>query len=307
MPFTTFDRRPVGRFAPTPSGALHFGSLVAAFGSFLDAKSLGGDWLLRIDDLDPRRNKAGATDKILRTLESFGFEWTGSVEYQSEHLELYEEAFRKLIDSQRVYRCACTRKIVGEVGRVGPDGPIYSGTCRYAGNSDVLGQSLRINTTGVKVEFMDRIHGRVSCELDSYLGDFVVRRSDRVFSYTLATTVDDDVLGITDVVRGADLIPSALRQVFLCEEIGVSLPRFCHLPKVVDESGRKLSKSSEDRGIDSFNPAEVLCDALEVMGQTPPRSLRGESVLAVREWGIVSWDIKRIPSGPVVAKPCYLP
>lgn len=297
---------PSGRFAPTPSGGLHFGSLVTAVGSYLDARHAGADWIVRIDDLDAARVRPGASDAILRTLEGFGLEWTGQVVFQSRRGALYDEALATLLASPRCYRCVCSRKDVGQAGRVGPDGPIYPGTCRSARHPDTARCAYRIDTSDVAVRLTDRVLGEIDRRLEPYVGDFIVRRSDRVHAYHLASVVDDQQLGITDVLRGADLMPSTLRQIFLCSVLGIAPPRFAHLPTVVDATGRKLSKSSNDLGVDAVGRSDALHDALAVLGQAPPASLRGAPVRVLRDWGLAHWDISSVPKESVPAAPRYL-
>jgi glutamyl-Q tRNA(Asp) synthetase len=297
----------VGRFAPTPSGPLHFGSLVTAVGSWLDARHRGGDWFVRIDDLDAARTRPGAADSILRTLEGFGLQWTGPVHWQSQRRGIHDEALAALLATSRCYRCTCTRKEIGETALVGADGPLYIGTCRRANHPDEGRYAWRIDTTGVSASFEDRVLGHVERPLESYVGDFVVRRSDLVHAYHVATVVDDRDLGVTDVVRGADLIPSTLRQVFIGGLLGIAPPTFAHLPMVVDTHGRKLSKSSDDRGVDAIDRSVALHDALEVLGQCPPAALREEPVGVLLRWALEHWDLSTVPTQPVTAKGAYAP
>jgi len=256
----------IGRFAPTPSGPLHLGSMVTAIASYLDAKQRGGEWLVRIDDLDSARAKIGAVDSILSTLERFGLEWSGSVVYQSNRNEIYLDVLAKLIKTSRCYRCTCTRKDVTESSRLGPDGPIYLGTCRTANHAATIRHAWRVNTSNVLTGFNDRVLGKISSGLESYVGDFVVRRSDLVAGYHLASVVDDHLLGVTDVVRGGDLVPSTLRQVYVSELLSIKTPTFGHVPTIVDEGGRKLSKSNGDLGVNSLVMSDVFFDVLSLLG-----------------------------------------
>lgn len=298
--------RTIGRFAPTPSGALHFGSLVTAVASYLDATQAGGEWLVRIDDLDAARIRAGAVNSILKTLEGFGLEWSRSVVFQSQRGELYEQALTRLIDTSHCYRCKCTRREVGESLQLGPDGPIYSGTCRAADHAEASRYAWRLNTNGARVGFTDRVLGDVAGDLESYVGDFIVRRSDLVAGYHLASVVDDESMGVTAVVRGGDLVPSTLRQLFVSELLGYTVPNFAHVPTVVDEGGRKLSKSSNDMSIVAIAGGAAFHDALIVLGQDPPLDIRGEPARTVRDWGIRHWDISKVPTMAVKAIPAYL-
>lgn len=300
------DGRKIGRFAPTPSGPLHFGSLVTAVASYLDAKQAGGEWLLRIDDLDAARTRPGAVDSILKTLDAFGLEWSRTVVYQSQRSELYAQALARLIDSSRCYRCTCTRREIGESILLGPDGPIYSGACRTALHAATSRHAWRLNTSGVRIGFRDRVLGAIAQDLEPYVGDFIVRRSDLVVGYHLASVVDDELLGVTDVVRGGDLVPSTLRQLFVSELLRCKSPTFAHVPTVVDEGGRKLSKSGNDVGVDAFAGAAAFHDALVVLGQDPPADLKWGLARTVRDWGVRHWDISKVPTMAVQALPAYL-
>jgi glutamyl-Q tRNA(Asp) synthetase len=297
----------IGRFAPTPSGPLHFGSLVTAVGSYLDARHQGGAWLLRIDDLDTARTRPGAVDSILRTLDGFGLEWTGSVVYQSQHAEFHAQALERLIGTSRCYRCTCTRKEVALSTQLGPDGPVYQGRCRSAAHPEAVRHAWRVDTRGVRSGFRDRVLGEIAEDLASFVGDFVVRRSDLAVGYHLASVVDDQLMGVTDVVRGSDLVPSTLRQVYLCRLLSLPVPVFAHLPVVVDAAGRKLSKSSKDRGVDAVARSTALHDALTLLGQGPPAALMGEDVRVVLDWGLKNWDIGKVSKSPVQAEATYLP
>jgi glutamyl-Q tRNA(Asp) synthetase len=231
-----------GRFAPTPSGPLHFGSLVAALASYLEARSRGGEWLLRIEDVDPPRVVAGASASILRTLAAHGFEWDGDVLYQSRRGEAYQDAVARLIDAGRVYACACSRKLVSDLSEPGVDGPVYPGTCRGK-EADAMG-ALRFLLTEQRVVFQDALLGRVACNVMQECGDFVLKRADGVFTYQIAVVVDDAEQGITHIVRGADLLTSTARQIVLQRALGYPTPAYMHLPVVLDAQGFKLSKQT---------------------------------------------------------------
>lgn len=300
------SERLIGRFAPTPSGPLHFGSLVTAIASYLDATRMGGEWLVRIDDLDSARTRIGAVDSILWTLDGYGLEWSRSVVYQSQRGEFYAHALARLIETSRCYRCTCTRREVGESLQVGPDGPIYNGVCRTADRVTVARYAWRVNTSGACIGFRDRVLGNVSQDIESYVGDFIVWRSDMVAGYHLASVVDDDLMGVTSVVRGGDLVPSTLRQLFLSELLSHPAPKFAHVPTVIDGCGRKLSKSNNDLGVHAVQRGAAFYDALVVLGQTPPDEIRGEPVHMVRDWGVRNWDISKVPTMAVKAEPLYL-
>jgi glutamyl-Q tRNA(Asp) synthetase len=255
-----------GRFAPTPSGPLHFGSLVAALGSYLEARSRGGEWLLRIEDVDPPRVVAGSADGIMRTLEAFGFEWDGPVVYQSRRGEAYRATMETLRRLGRVYPCCCSRKRLAEAAsRRGVDGFVYPGTCRTRHDR---GGSLaeRFRVPDIRVTFEDDLLGRVACDIATECGDFVLRRADGVYSYQLAVVVDDAEQGISHVVRGADLLTSTPRQIVLQQALGLPMPAYLHLPVVQDEHGEKLSKQTLARPVDPAHPLPSLLAAADFLG-----------------------------------------
>ena len=258
-----------GRFAPTPSGALHFGSLIAALGSCLDARAHGGFWHLRIEDVDPPRVVAGSADSILRTLDAFGFEWDGPVVYQSRRGEAYRAALEKLIDAGRLYGCDCTRKllkdnVMKQRARVGVDGPVYPGTCR---NRHLpLNTALRLRVPATRIVFDDLLAGRVGCDVAHECGDFVLQRADGGFTYQLAVTVDDAELGVSHVVRGADLLASTPRQIVLQQTLGYPTPIYLHLPVALNEEGGKLSKQTLAAPLYDKNPLPSLLNAAAFLG-----------------------------------------
>jgi glutamyl-Q tRNA(Asp) synthetase len=248
-----------GRFAPTPSGALHFGSLIAALGSFLDARAHAGEWHLRIEDVDPPRVVPGSADAILRTLERFGFEWDGPVVYQSRRGDAYAAALQRLIDAGHVYACDCTRKLLKEHARIGVDGPVYPGTCRES--LLPLQGALRFRVPQTRIDFNDRLAGRVGCDVAQECGDFVLRRADGVYTYQLAVTVDDAELGVSHIVRGADLLASTPRQIVLQQALGYATPVYLHLPVALNEDGGKLSKQTLAAPLSDKNPLPALLQA----------------------------------------------
>lgn len=234
----------VGRFAPSPTGPLHYGSLVAALGSWLFARSSGGEWLLRIDDLDRQRVIPGMTDDILMTLEILGFEWDGAPLWQSKRTEAYADALQTLAAKGVVYPCSCSRAEIAMIASAphGADELIYPGTCRAGISAGREARSLRVRVSGEEISFVDGVLGRISQQLPETCGDFVIRRADGLFAYHLATVVDDFDAGVNQVVRGADLVNSTARQIYLQALLGMPQPSYCHLPLVTDPSGAKLSK-----------------------------------------------------------------
>lgn len=253
-----------GRFAPTPSGPLHFGSLVAALGSFLEARVCGGEWLVRMEDVDTPRVVRGAADAILRTLEAYGFEWDGPVMWQGRRGEAYQAALDGLVDVGRVYGCACSRKTLAAGARRGVDGFVYPGTCR--GHPIRMGSALRLLVTPGRVVVQDALLGHVACDVELECGDFVLKRADGVFTYQLAVVVDDAEQGITHVVRGADLLASTPRQVALQAALGYATPSYMHLPVVLDETGSKLSKQTLAAPLDDRHPLPALLQAAGFLG-----------------------------------------
>ncbi|KFB21868.1 glutamyl-Q tRNA(Asp) ligase [Pseudomonas aeruginosa PGPR2] len=226
----------VGRFAPTPSGYLHFGSLVAAVASYLDARAVGGRWLVRMEDLDPPREVPGAQQAILETLERYGFEWDGAVERQSERFPDYAAVVEQLLRSGLAYACTCSRKqLEGFAG-------IYPGFCRDAGHARE-DAAIRLRVPELEYRFVDRVQGEVHQHLGREVGDFVIQRRDGFYAYQLAVVLDDAWQGITDIVRGADLLDSTPRQLYLQELLGLSQPRYLHVPLIVQPDGHKLGKS----------------------------------------------------------------
>lgn len=285
-----------GRFAPTPSGPLHFGSMVAAAGSYLDARSSGGQWLLRIDDLDPPRVMPGAADAILRCLEDFAMQWDGQVVYQSTRSEAYSDAVERMRGRKLVYACGCSRKDVEEAAMAtGIDGPVYPGTCRNGMPAAHTMRSLRLHTNETTVEFEDRLQGGMRQQLAAEIGDFVLQRADGIFSYHLACAVDDADAGITHVVRGADLIASTPRQIYLQRLLGLPTPEYLHLPVAVNAKGEKLSKQTLAPAVDSARPAAMLVRILQFLGHAPPPEAADADVEALWSWALTNWRRGLLP------------
>ena len=259
-----------GRFAPTPSGPLHFGSLVAALGSYLEARSQEGMWLLRMEDVDPPRVVPGAADAILRTLEAHGFEWDGKVMWQSRRSEAYRHALDRLVAAGRVYGCSCSRKTLAGSAPRGVDGPVYPGSCR--GRSPQAHLALRLGVPEQRLVFTDAALGRVACDVARECGDFVLRRADGVYSYQLAVVVDDAAQGITHVVRGADLLASTPWQILLQQALDLATPAYMHLPVVLDTAGYKLSKQTLAAPLDDTRPVPGLLRAAEFLGMRLEKS-----------------------------------
>ena len=273
-----------GRFAPSPTGALHLGSLATATASFLDARHHGGRWLLRIEDLDREREVPGAADGILRDLENLGFEWDGPVVYQSRRLALYQEAAEELAQRGLAYRCSCTRRDLGATDDAGG----YPGTCR-AGPQRPGATAVRFRADLNPVKpFVDRLQGPVDVD-PSALGDPIIRRRDGIYAYQLAVVVDDANQGVTDVVRGSDLLPSSCWQRALQRALGLPEPRYAHLPLVCEPDGAKLSKSARTVGLQGGSGPERVWRVLTLLRQAPPPSLAKAPLPELWSWAISYW------------------
>lgn len=259
-----------GRFAPTPSGPLHFGSLVAAVASYIRAHAAGGRWHVRIEDIDAPRVVPGAADDIIRTLEAFGLQWDGPVEYQSHNAAAYEAALASLTAQGMTYPCTCSRREIADSSLSGIDGPIYSGICRERVDICDRPAAIRVRTPDRLIQFKDALAGLVRQNLAREIGDFVLRRADGIFNYQLAVVVDDAALGVTEVVRGADLIGSTVRQIYLQQVLGYSTPSYCHVAVVCNERGQKLSKQSLASPVDKANPIPALMAAAAFLGYSTP-------------------------------------
>ncbi len=289
-PLASSPRKYVGRYAPSPTGPLHFGSLVAAVGSYLDARAAGGRWLLRIDDLDRPRTEPGTADAILRTLERCGFEWDGPVLNQSARDEAYAAALLELRSRGHAFPCACSRQEVADGGVHGIEGPVYPGTCRDSLPAGREARAWRVRVDDIQLCFDDGAQGRYCQVLARDVGDFVVRRADGLFAYQLATVVDDARQGVTHVVRGADLLVSTPRQIWLQRCLGLPTPAYMHIPIAVDGSGKKLSKQTGAVPVDDSRPGAVLFRVLEFLDQAPVAELRREAPAAIWDWAVAHWD-----------------
>ena len=265
-------------------------------GSYLDARHCQGEWLVRIEDLDPPREKIGAASEILTTLELFGFEWDGDILYQSHttRQDAYREALEQLSHQGMTYLCACSRKEINKIGAIGVDGPIYPGTCRSGPPVGRKARIERIRTEDRNIDFQDQVCGHLSQNLLTEVGDFILRRADGLFAYQLAVVVDDAFQGINRVVRGADLLLSTPRQIYLQKQLGLTTPIYAHLPLVRDTAGRKLSKRSFAYPVNNQNPTSTLFAAWQFLGQATPKS-KPESPNEFWPWAIANWDLSRVP------------
>lgn len=286
----------IGRFAPSPTGPLHFGSLVAALGSYLQARHRCGDWLVRIEDLDPPREVTGASELILTTLERYGFEWDGDIWYQSHRHAIYLEVLDELAHHGLSYRCGCSRRQVNEQRQyLGLPVGVYPATCRTNQAGSHSRHAIRLNTEGQRVNFVDGIQGQIEQDVEHQVGDFVLRRADGLFAYQLAVVVDDAAQGITEIVRGSDLLDSTARQIVLQRLLGYPTPDYYHLPVAVNQHGQKLSKQTFATPLPSDNPLTMLWQALSFLGQQPPRELLDGELGSFWQWAIVNWRTSAIP------------
>lgn len=288
---------PCGRFAPSPTGPLHFGSLVAALGSYLEAKSRGGRWLVRIEDVDASRCRPEYADTILRQLEALGFAWDGAVLYQSRRLERYDEILQRLWAMGWVYPCGCSRRELASAPR-GVDGaPIYPGTCRPGLQAGKRPRAWRLALDGV-IEFEDLVQGKQRQDLAREVGDVVLLRADGYFAYQLAVVVDDADQGVDHVVRGADLLASTARQIYLQRLLGFPTPTYAHLPVAVDAEGRKLSKQTFAAPLDAAAPLPALVAAARFLGLAPPAGLARATVRDFHGWAQEEWTLAQVPRAP---------
>lgn len=288
-----------GRFAPSPTGPLHFGSLVAAVGSYADAKFHGGKWLVRIEDVDLQRRVPGAAKQILDTLEKLGMEWDEEIIYQSQRSEAYRDALHVLNKQGLLYPCTCSRKEIADSSITGLYGFIYPGTCLNNPVSLQNAHALRIQTHDDVIQFTDGLKGLYTQKLRSEVGDFVLRRADGVYTYQLAVVVDDAVQNITHVVRGADLIDSTPRQIFLQLLLCYPVPQYMHLPVVTNAAGEKLSKQTNAAPVNTAEALKELVDALHFLGQQPPLEILEGDIASFWCWVMQNWRVNRIPNGVV--------
>jgi len=274
----------MGRFAPSPTGDLHFGSFLAAVASYLDAKNAGGGWLLRIEDLDPPREVAGSAASIIRDLEQLGMTPDGPVMYQSNRSAAYQAACDTLLEQGMAYWCGCSRSDL-------PSSGVYPGTCRNGLPNGKQARALRIRTDDRPIHFSDYIQGKVNQDLSKDCGDFIIKRADGYFAYQLAVVIDDAEQKITNVVRGADLLDSTTRQIWLQQCLQLPTPKYAHLPLVVQKDGNKLSKSLGADPLRNSDKLGSLQLALKLLGQDPPQT----DWKSTWEWAIAHWSMAKIP------------
>jgi glutamyl-Q tRNA(Asp) synthetase len=277
--------RSIGRFAPSPTGDLHFGSLIAAVGSYLQSKSSGGEWLVRVEDIDPPREVPGSAERLLSELNRFGMRPDSPVLYQSRRTGAYESALQDLLGSGQAFWCGCSRSDL-------PASGVYPGTCRNGLSPGKLPRSVRIKVGNSTIRFTDRVQGEVEERLADSVGDFVIWRADGLPAYQLAVVVDDAYQQITEVVRGMDLIGSTARQIHLQNSLGLPRPNYAHLPLAVDRDGNKLSKRLGSDPVSSLSTVRALEEALAFLGQDCAAGLELEELW---ERAQRSWRLDRVP------------
>lgn len=286
-----------GRFAPSPTGPLHFGSLVAAVGSYLQARQQDGQWWLRIEDIDPPREAPGASDSIIATLNSLGFEWDELV-YQSKRMNYYREALDYLQAQELIYPCTCSRRQLRDEQPDPSSTLIYPGHCRERRFPCRERHALRILTRGAVIDFTDRLQGYQHCDLEHDAGDFILLRADGYVSYQLAVAMDDSDQGMSEVIRGCDLLDSTPRQIHVQRQLGLATPDYGHLPVVLGKDGQKLSKQTGAKPIGSEHPVTTLSQAMEFLGHPVPVDIQQASLQVFWDWAISSWSLSRVPSEP---------
>ncbi|NGX87601.1 tRNA glutamyl-Q(34) synthetase GluQRS [Rahnella sp. Lac-M11] len=277
-----------GRFAPSPSGDLHFGSLIAALGSYLHARAQNGQWLVRIDDIDPPREIPGSADRILATLERYGLEWDGDVVWQSKRHDAYREVLDWLYQQQKSYYCTCTRQ------RITQSGGFYDGHCRGL-NLGAENAAIRLHQTLPVYSFDDDFQGHLQAESQLAEEDFIIRRRDGLFAYNLAVVVDDHFQGVNHIVRGADLIEPTVRQISLYRHLGYPQPGYLHLPLALNENGDKLSKQNHAPALPEGDPRPVIINALKFLGQTLPENWQDYTLPLLLRWATTHWTPSEIP------------
>ncbi len=275
----------VGRFAPTPSGPLHFGSLVAALASYLDAKAHNGLWLMRIEDIDPPREQPGASDEILRTLEAFELLWDGQVMYQSQQNERYQDQVSQLLDQGLAYRCQCSRKqLRGHT--------VYPNSCRKNPPPTDAECAIRLKTDGT-FSIKDRIQGHCQWPMNQ-VGDFIIQRRDKLFAYQLAVVLDDKEQGVNQVVRGYDILESTPRQLQLLKHLNISPPTYAHIPVIVQANGQKLSKQNLAPAINSKEKHQLLLRALAALQIFPQQEVQACAYSDILHWAVDQWNPSRL-------------
>jgi glutamyl-Q tRNA(Asp) synthetase len=290
----------IGRFAPSPTGPLHLGSLYTALASFLEARSQQGLWRLRIDDLDTPRNVKGSAETILKTLETFGLCWDGEVFYQSQHVDVYADIINDLQRNKLIYPCTCSRKTLTTTDRRHALLDIYPGTCRDYPTFPDCPYALRIKIDSRIIEFQDELQGLISHNLAVQDGDFIVKRKDLIIAYQFAVVIDDNLQQVNHIVRGFDLLEATPKQIYLQQLLGLSIPRYMHVPIIVDRRGFKLSKQTRALAVDLTTPNRVIFKLLNLLKQNPPIELQFAPVNELLSWAIKHWNPDLLKNTQVV-------
>lgn len=283
----------IGRFAPSPTGALHIGSLLTAVASYCDARAQQGQWLVRMEDIDPLREVPGASTDILRTLDDYALHWDGEVLYQSHRHDAYQAALEHLMRNNHLFYCSCSRKQLAEH-------PLYPGTCRQQKLPPAETSAIKAIVPHENVCFEDALQGRFCLHFGVNAGDFVVRRKEGFFAYHLAVVVDDASQGITDIVRGSDLIDSTPYHLLLQRWLQAATPRYTHLPVLTNALGQKLSKQTFARALPREQQGHVLLRLLEVLGQPTDAALEGAAPHEILAWAVEHWVFSKIPKTPTL-------
>lgn len=281
--------RYIGRFAPSPTGPLHFGSLLGALASFLDARAQRGSWLVRIEDIDPPREVAGAAADILNCLQAHGLHWDGEVCYQSQRSAIYHKAIERLLRDGSAFFCTCSRSELAQ------HGGIYTGRCRNCRERPAAACAVRLRTDAGDIAFSDHIQGSVVQNMAREVGDFVLLRKEGLPAYQLAVVIDDAAQGITHVVRGSDLLDSTARQIFLQHCLDLPTPQYAHIPVIANDAGQKLSKQTFATALDNGAALENLLAALEFLGQRLPGTDHRQSIDTLLAWAVAHWRIDSVP------------
>lgn len=280
-----------GRFAPSPTGPLHIGSLLTAVASYVDAKANQGTWLVRMEDLDPPREVPGAAEQILDTLLHYGLQWDDKVWFQSKRHQYYQDAISALLSNGRAYYCTCSRSQI----RAAAGSNLYPGTCRRQTNTPNQPHAVRLLVDDTPIQFDDLLQGRQTANLQQGSGDFIINRKDGLYAYHLAVVLDDAVQGITHVVRGTDLLESTFCHIHLQNALRLPHPHYTHIPVIVNKQGQKLSKQTYAQAIPKQNPAPYLLHCLQLLGQAPPQSLKNASAQDILQWATQHWQLEKTP------------
>ncbi|WP_326498462.1 tRNA glutamyl-Q(34) synthetase GluQRS [Methylobacter sp. YRD-M1] len=282
----------MGRFAPSPTGPLHFGSLYTALAGFLQARSQQGKWLLRIDDLDTPRNAKGSIDHILKTLDIFGLHWDDNIYYQSHNLDVYEDALHELKENRLIYACTCSRKMLAETHPEQAQADIYPGICRDKPPPTHTPHAFRIKTDNRIISFQDELQGFIAQNLAEQHGDFILKRKDGIIAYQFAVVVDDHRQQINHVLRGFDLLDSTPKQIYLQQQLGLATPQYMHVPIIIDTQGYKLSKQTLAQAVDLKAPNKLIFELLTLLKQAPPNELKHAETTELLDWAIAHWNPK---------------